>query len=472
MVHAVGRKSNRRLAVIVLALIGVGLIALDPFGLRSGPAVRGADPARQARAGTRDPSLVGQGETVVRPGPETPHAPSAPSRAADPTPHAADAPPLADRRNAPGADATTPPDVLEGTLFDGDAPIGEGTGLLWRGQNATTAGSIPVGDEPQERALVTRDGLIRFAGLEAGPWYLGVDLGDGVQRLAYLQRTTGVTDNPRILLGLGHAAVAGTVWGEDGAPVVGAVVRVGPAVASVRGVLLAQTKTDRDGVYEIRRLSAGPAWVTFALTGDLDDETTTHHRRVALEEGRVTTLDFGTARGLVAFQGTVRCEDGTAVTGGGQIILSTKQPSGFLIVRFDAEGHYVQRVAEGVYDVSIWPPGASGLEAYRRETPLSLSGTQVNEDLVLPGARIVGALDPVPAGPATTYLRVQRKADAAGAVRPGSGRSVAVGEDGRYAVFGLAPGTYVVETGPRRAEPANVEIVEGQAEARVDLRLE
>lgn len=366
----------------------------------------------------------------------------------------------------------TPPDVLEALLLDGDEPVTRGTALLWEGGNFTTAGQIPVGHDSKASEPLSREGLLRFAGLADGPWYIGFELGDGVPRLYYAQQVTGVAANKRLQLVLGRSGVRGTVWGPDGAPLEGALVRAG-SPANDGAQWIAQVRTRDDGSYSIDRLTAGMSWVTFCLNGDLDDSESNHHRVVHLEADRYTTVDFGTATGLARFVGVLRCADGTPVTGGGRVILGRPDIDGFLIVEYDEQGRYDQQMPEAVYQASIWPPGSSGLDARLIENPIGVRAPEAQIDLVLPGTRVVGRVADAADAGMRGWVAMHGPPPAG---RPGKEqrRHVQLRDDGSFAAFGLEPGRYTIQAAvehpvPRSMKIETIELVQGQVEARVEL---
>lgn len=459
--------TTRPRLLFALSLLLAGLVVLLALGPADDPRPgEEGGGVRRAPDDAEPATLVGTGGTA---------APAGADGAAAQAPAGASAP-----SNPPGgpsppaAVTTTPPDVLEAVILDGGVPIEIGTGLLWRGGVFTTAGQIPVGAEAVRTVSISRDGVLRFDGLEAGPWYLGVDLGDGVRRLHYSQRTTGAGANPRLLLGLGRAGLRGRIWGPDGRPVEGAVVRVGSAGADPEG-FIAQIRTAADGTYAIERLAAGLSWVTICLDGNLDNDATNHHRHVVLEDGRFTTVDFGTPRGLVRLRGVVRCEDGAPVTGGGRIVLSRADGEGFLVVLYDDDGAFDQHVPEATYRFDVWPPGGTALQAFRDEVPRALGPADGERDLVLPGARVRGRVLANGPGPLRGYVSIR----AQGAV-PGDPRAVQrvvpTAADGAFVGYGLPPGRYAIDGYldlPVRRTTAGVvvEVLPGQVEVVQDLAL-
>lgn len=448
-----------------------GPVARDVTGSEA-PVLRGAPKADGEGAGARGRP----------PGPED-EAGSVPKMAVPLT--------LAERWRVLGYEAMTPPDVLEGMILDGTEPVAVGRGLLWRIEAVpTTAGGIPAGKPPDRSALADRDGQFRFEGLEAGSWYLGVDLGDGVQRLHYRSRVTGGEPNPRALLGLGSAVVHGRVYDDQGRERAGVVIRVG---ASREAYFIAQTTTGADGTYRIDRLEPGVAWVTAALDGDLDDARTNRHRTVHLEAGVETEVSFGSVHGDPVLRGVLRCEDGEPVRGPGQIVLSRADPEGFLIVPYDAQGRYDQRVPAGLYQVRPWLPRGGPLNLPGPIPEVQIEGLLVERDFTLPGARIAGIVRAHEGLAAAVYVSISGP-EASGEERapsPGAGgggvraaalfptpRHVRVAPDGTYAIYGVGPGRHTIHawdgTRPQRyaaSEPTSVYVQPGRAYPNHDLEL-
>ena len=417
------------------------------------PLLRGhaPDPGRDHAAGAPGPaSTAVGGARGAAPGTGPAAGPGGPGRAAG--------------ANLQDAPINTAPDVLEAQLLLEGVPVTQGRGLLWAGGSWTTAGQIPVEAEPARSVELTAEGVLRFGTLEAGDYYLGVVLDDGLQRLYYVKHTAGKAPNPRATLEIGTAAVTGTVYGAFGRPLEGALVRVG---ATGRGFLV-QTRTDRDGRYAIGRLPPGPAWVTFALTGDLDDATQTHYRTFVLESGREAVMDHGAPIGDAQVMGVVRCKDGVTVRKPGlQLILERQGRDGFVIVPVDAEGRFDQQVARGTYRVHIRPGGA--VEETVPEAPLVVDRERVEVELVLPGARVVGWLDASGGPPVQAWVSLEPAPTDPPGPRAGR-RAAAVAADGSFVFYGVPAGVYSLWGGAvPQAQAVRLEVRAGDVEVRQDL---
>ncbi|MGE0191406.1 MAG: sigma-70 family RNA polymerase sigma factor [Planctomycetota bacterium] len=347
--------------------------------------------------------------------------------------------------NGPGATGpTSPPDVVTGMILDADGQPLTGTGLLWQGGQFTTAGQIPVGKDAQTSMPIGRDGRFRFESVEQGTWYVGVDLGDGVSRIFYVAQTTGGAERPEVSVKLGEVGISGTVWGADGMPVAGAVVRASSQLTD----LIAQTTTGADGRYTIGRLHPGLTWVSFALAADLDDPATTFHRHIQVADEGWTIVNHGSGRGLARVVGRVVCPDGEAVRARGRVILARTDREGFLIMPYDAEGRFDQEVPEDVYRVHVWPPNGSALDASRPDALFTATAPRVETDFVLAGARVRGR---VPADVAkgrhgNVWLHPIRDGEAP--TPPGSplhpARTVPWADDGSFVLYGIPPGRYTL----------------------------
>lgn len=467
------KKLGLGLAVLLLALAG-GWAVLRTGALEDAPDLRstrevvGDDARGPTLRGTPGGALVEHEGTMARRG----RASGAAGAGVAGMPTEAGA--SASAKEVMGS--ATPPDVIAGAALGADGEPLVGRALLWRGGQFTTAGQIPVGKEAESQLDLGRDGRFRFDEVERGSWYLGVDLGDGVSRLLYLAQATGNDARPEVTLRLGEGGVRGTVWGPDGLPVEGAIVRTG----SQHPTLISQTTTDRDGRYAIGQLHGGLAYVSFALAGDLDDDATTFYRHVRIDDDGWTIVDHGSPRGLARVVGRVVCPDGEVVRAPGQIILERMDRDGFLIMPYDAEGHFDQEVPEDAYRPHIWAPNGSATTAYRPETTFTATAPRTETDFVLVGARVKGRVPAEVATGRTGIVHLVPTADAAAATQradpwSSGARTVVWLEDGSFVLYGIPPGTYqltaAATSGAERPALASVtiEVPEGVAEIRQDI---
>ncbi|MEZ6027212.1 MAG: sigma-70 family RNA polymerase sigma factor [Planctomycetota bacterium] len=467
------KKLGLGIAVLLLTLAG-GWVVLHTASLEDTPEIASTPKAEEELA--RAPTLRGtpgearkvSGTTEGRPAPSSGGGASG----------VAGSPSEAGSRpgGADGDAPTTAPDVVAGAAFGADGEPLLGKAVLWRGGRFTTAGQIPVGKEAQSTLDMGRDGRFRFEEVENGSWYLGLDLGDGVSRLLYVAQSTGGDRRPEVTLRLGQGGIRGTVWGPDGLPVEGAIVRTG----SQNPTLISQTTTDRDGRYAIGQLHGGIAYVSFALAGDLDDDATTFYRHLRIEDDGWTIVDHGSPRGLARVVGRVVCPDGEVVRAKGQIIFERMDRQGFLIMPYDAEGHFDQEVPEDTYRVHIWAPNGSATTSYRPEAPFTATAPSTETDFVLVGARVKGRVPADVAAGRTGIVHLVPTGEAASAAQRagslgGGARMVAWSEDGSFVLYGIPPGTYKLTAAATSGEerPAlasvNIDVPEGAAEIRQDI---
>jgi RNA polymerase sigma factor (sigma-70 family) len=370
-----------------------------------------------------------------------------------------------------GLVAPTPPNVLEVLVLDGLTPVETGTGWLWREGSSSGPEQIPLKDEPVQRRSLSREGIARFHEVPGGAWYVGVDLGDGVRRLTYAQHQTGKGPNNRSFVLLGDGAVHGTVHDFDGRLAVG--VRVRAWIEP--GGLMAETRTDSDGRYEIARLTDGTGGVSVAYSGDLGDPKGRTSRGLVIAGGGRTQVDIGSPQAIPRLVGTLRCPDGEPVLGERRLILSSDDPArGYVEIPLEPDGTYDQRVPAGSYRVGVWHASAQLYGVFQSttlEAPLVVEKDARVRDVVLPGARIVGALrgegDAADVRGAQVSLRRTDAHQGHPATRP-------VARDGSFRWHGLLPGRYELDAwagGTRCAGSIPVVVTEGDVEIRQDLVL-
>jgi hypothetical protein len=461
------------LAVLAVLVGGVAYFALD----HESSDVRRPDDHVRRNDSSPTPALRGH-EVSEREG----------AASAAPVPPTAVAPerreptlPTRSQLRAMGLLPKTPPGVLEAILLDGTVPLDRGIGILWRAGEGGGPDSIPANREPGETRVMARDGVFRFDGLAKARWFVGVDIGDGVKRIPNegMFRTAQEDESERIPILLGDATIHGTVFDEAGRKAAGLRVRIGVQTGADLGNMIAETRTDAYGDYEVGRLPGGGlGGVTVAFAGTLDDGRSTRSLRVPLPAGQRTRVDVGSREGVPRLTGTLRFPDGEPILGARRIMLERRDPEEAVELFVGPGGNYDQRVARGRWRVAVWHPEGGF------DTPIPLGITVLEQsldvgsgdlayDLVLPGARIRGvvrASDAVPKSPRWATLR--RKG--------GDGRqlSVDVGADGTFILIGIKPGTYELHTGVGvsetvRIRSATVEVTvkDGDAEIRRDLEL-
>ena len=379
-------------------------------------------------------------------------------------------------RDTPEPDAAsvikTPADTLEAVLLLGGAPATEGTGLLWQlDSRPATAGEIPAGAPPTQRVPIERDGVFRFAGLPQGHWMTGVDLGDGVQRLFYVFRSTGLAPNERLTMPLGDAEVLGSVYDETGTIAADAIVRVG----SQGQGFVTQTRTDAQGRYHIRQLQPGRAWVSVAYRGDLDDDRQCTQRPATLASGTRVEVSFGSPRGGVRIQGRLTCEDGSPVRGPGRIILDPESRPGYESVAYDEQGRFAQGIPAGNYRVQVWLP-SGGIGSFGPQKDVFVAQRDVlDQRWVLRGTRFTGRVRAPGGVPENTYVRFTQPQTSWPTPGRSGARYARVRSDGSFLAYGVLPGRHeasvVVFGGGGTTTPVDLVVVEGAAEVRLDFVL-
>jgi RNA polymerase sigma-70 factor (ECF subfamily) len=454
-----GTKAKATVAAGLALLLGGGgaVLLADRAHERDG-APRDDGPAGATTSPAEAPTLAG----VARGDPAAPadtplvEAPPTPSSPASITQRALE---------AMGLLADTPPDALEGMALDGRTPIDAGTGLLWPHTGGSGPEGLPTNAEPFATRLVSRDGTFRFDGLEPRRWYLGLDLGDGVRRLALPHRDTGKARNPRTFVLLGDGALHGTLLDADGRPAAG--VRVRAEVRWEWGDQLAETRTDGAGRYEIGRLPAGSGSVLVAYGGDFDDPRQRVAKGLVVPAGGRAQVDFGRPEGTPRLVGTLRGPDGDPVVGEWRLILFTgDRAAGFFEVPLRPDGTYDQRVPAATYRVSVWHAASVLTSSHEGPTtldaPLVVAADGRARDVVLPGARVVGSVRTRAGGPAQTTVALRREGQKSGRVA-----SRETGRDGGFRFHGVLPGRY--ELLLDASDPLPVVVAEGDVEVRRDL---
>ena len=456
----------KSIVIIVAVLVVVGLVGVGAYEILETPpaALPEGEHAPDLLTGNADtddagPTLTGTGEEGESTDDNAPIQGKATSTTGTPL----GAPPGQSARSR-YAGKPTPPDTFEVMLLQDGRPFpGEARGLAWRVGTVSSAGAIPAGKPPTEFTDMA-GGLVRFEGLTPGrsKWMFGIQLDDGVQRLFYSTHTAGLAPNPRQLLELGTGTVFGSVYDANGDPATNAVVRVGPQASS--GFIVDVTP-DASGRYRIEHLTPGPAWVSIALQGDLDDDKQGTNRQIVIPDKGEIEASFGTPAGDPLIAGVVRCLDGEGVRGPGRVILSHADPDGFIIVKYDKHGRFSQRVPARSYTVYVWRPSGSGLNGAR--DPFVVRHDDEEVTFRMPDTRVQGTVrlstgKPLPKGDKYVGVWGTKRGS-----RPVYGR---VADDGAFVVYALAPGRYNVRLTMSGYEArAEIEVDEGDVVVRQNL---
>jgi hypothetical protein len=194
---------------------------------------------------------------------------------------------------------------------------------------------------------------------------------------------------------------------------------------------------------------------------------------VAVETGKATALDLGSDRPEALWSGVVRLTGGVIVRGKGSMVLSRADAVGYLVVPFDEEGRFSQRMAPGLYEApNVSLPGVMRREV-RARSPVRVGESDLSVDVELPGARVSGVvLD------RATREPLAKRTDQWIAWTPEgkdhfARQSVHLGADGRFVLDGVLPGRYVLSGWPLAlrdgaGRPSTFEVREGAAETTVE----
>lgn len=419
-------KAGRPIAK-VLALAALGLLVAKLAGLAG---LRREARARRPEAAVSPGAARAAGELATAPLPEPPRAPvvsalSAPSAAAASEPSSV--PPRAPPSSLTFLVLRDGVPVAGAEIRDGDPGAGLEPSRLW-----ARADEPGLFDDPPATRLVRTDGTGRasWIGLPDGPRAFWLRAPGEERRRAVL-----APERPEGTIELGHAAIEGRVYEEDGRPAPDVRLLAQQRSSGGDATLWSLARTDRDGAYAVEGLAGGAQhsvilWGIEAGRGDPGP--------LRLEPGERRRIDFGSPLGSAQVSGRLRYPSGEAVEDGQPLVFvgahtSESWTSG-------ASG-FVHRLPLGSYRVCLGSPAGAELLAFEldgdRELDLTLPG------IVLRGSlRYGGSLHPRASGPEREV--VLELLDAEGAPLP----QRPIRGERSYAFVGLAPGRYRLATRP------------------------
>jgi RNA polymerase sigma-70 factor (ECF subfamily) len=349
----------------------------------------------------------------------------------------------------------TPIGAIEGIAFRGRQPLEHGTVYCWPSWDPLPDHSRERSSDPNLRSKLDSlqhaeldiHGEFRFRALRLGQYRVGVDTGDGprAETLVELKETPG----SRIVIVLGTALVRGHVYDDDGKPIPGAWVELSRDVTR-KGSSAFNTgrRTDARGAYVIDQLAAGIYWFTVRFDGSNDGFKSDLMQHLPfLNLGERRAFDVGEPRRAAVWTGTVRTRGGEVVPGPAAIWIDNRVSGAHSQHRYDEQGRFSVALRPGEYSVYVayrsqsdWPPD-------RKPQTMVIGRNDIEQDIVLPGARLRGLV--VDAGTQEARSSSRPHVDVSihleGHNYPSAYLEASVGADGRFFIDGLKPGAWMLD---------------------------
>lgn len=348
------------------------------------------------------------------------------------------------------------PSTIEGVALRSYLPIDEGIARYGRvGEFGSSEDwDHPVG-VPSPAAMGSRrlrsDGTFRIEGLADGTYWVGIDLGRGIEAQAYCE----VSANRRsseLEFHLGSARIEGRVYDAQGQPVGGTEVRLESHFIHAP---FWTTTSGPDGTYAIEGLPAASFAAWAVRPGErrawADSPGMRWLRDLRDKETRVA--DFGTPPRNTRWTGRIVDATGTIIELDGELLFECEGWHGHgseppLQVK---RGRFDLQVAPGTHSLrvhctveSVGGPGQAALAIGReRFVPVDAGTEDLERDLVLPGSTVRGYFAGV------TAMPNPRQSSAWLCKKDASTRSAQVGEDGTFRVYALEPGEWTVRVESR-----------------------
>ena len=254
--------------------------------------------------------------------------------------------------------------------------------------------------------------------------------------------------------GVAPARLVGRVTAAHGAPVPGAAVQ-----AWTRGSEPITIAAGADGRFAFEALTPGRYDLAAAAPGFLPEV----RRALTLRRGEITEVDLALTAGGTTVRGTVTDASGGPIVGA---VISTRARrfaddevvvGGGLAVS-DGAGHYAMALSPGAYEAH-----ARHAEYVPTTADLVVGATEVVLDLVLmPGAAIEGVVMDVATGQPMPGAEVRARREHLGGWTTNWGgwpAHATAGDDGRFRVAGLEPGTHTLTAADQDGEAADAVVV-------------
>lgn len=363
------------------------------------------------------------------------------------------------------ADAGRPPaGCIEVSVLDEHGGEGFASAFAVRLPTAYRGWPPFVPDQAEVQSSLDLDQRASLCGLSLGAYRVWVSNGD---RLAY--GTIGnisATHGSRPTIELGTATLHGHVLDWHQRPCPGAFIRVHRLEANSQ---VAETWTNSSGDYLVPRLWPGPIKVEVFLPDD-PDYRPSYTRSIEVSDGEVRTEDFAPDPNQGVVEGFVQSVDGEAVRSAGRTALkltfvhrvSKERVSTFA----DSSGAYRASLKLGEHAVFITPPGFDYPLEGEVRLRVDAIGKMIN--FTVPGATISGVAyeadraTPLKAGVNGSGVRFYRED------RTWEMRVVTLLTDGRYKIYGLSPGTWLVSVS-RNSLEAGMEVTIGKGDTNHEL---
>lgn len=259
---------------------------------------------------------------------------------------------------------------------------------------------------------------------------------------------------------LGMAVLAVEIYQHDGSPADGAFVWLSGEELDV------YAETDVRGAAELSFLPAGEYRLYAAIEAD-GEKVMEEVRQLALGSRTRAREVFGSPTGLPRWRGVLRARTGDPVAGStagarAKIVLTHAETGALVPVFPDASGAFEVRLPGGTYRVLGSPP--SFPEAHHRLADVTISAREVELDLELPGARVVGRAHGLGEALAGTELVLQRFDDSE------RQHVTSVRDDGGFVFDGVEPGRWVLR-GETMRDGMDVRVDEVTRIVQVDVVL-
>jgi hypothetical protein len=260
------------------------------------------------------------------------------------------------------------------------------------------------------------------------------------------------------------------VYDPGGLPRAGVGVQVGHEHPPFQhSVIAAMARTDEHGEYVIHDLPAAVHLAVLEIDGRFDGRGAVERRRVTVEKGGEHRVDFGSPRGEPRWSGRVLNAFDEIFPGTGRLRLRRERTGVERWAPIDDHGRFDVAFSPGAWELVVHATGSPGA-GFALGT-IELPSDDLERDVVVPGARLVGRVVRQAGGAAPRNLQVSVRPK--GHDYPAAFRKVQTDGAGAFVIDGLEPGAWTVAVYPGRlveGDTTEVVLAPGERLVRLDLR--
>jgi hypothetical protein len=316
-----------------------------------------------------------------------------------------------------------------------------------------------------QEVSIDQTGMFRFDHLTDHEYDLVIDVPRNARRWTKVGLYPGHATSRLVVL-LGSGDIRGRVFDKHGRPMAGIEVDCSQWTTNIwANRMHSYSVTNADGAYICTGLARGRFSLSLPTRQFTNDPDGNGQRiTIDLETDQHGSVDFGSPRGTATWHGCIRTQTGEAFQNQLELLLSDVDRDTTTSWTLSTPGPFEIPLLPGEYRVSFHFPRESG--PWREIGTIAVDGPDLEKDLMIPGARVVGTLlravagERVPAHPLIIGIHPNRDYVSSEA------RTATVAANGEFIFDAIADGEWKLTT--EEWEPLNTfSVRKGESEVRV-----